>query len=334
MTDTVMTQRLVDELEIRNLVARLAQLADMGDLDEYVSLFTEDASWEMPGAPRHGRADIMAGAQDRRNSGTTGPESHTRHVISTLLVQSDGSDKATADSYWLFYGNTTTDARRCSSWATTTTPCTAHPRAGDWPGGRSRSVDHSPIRTEGGLDGRPRSGWNKHHLPAAPWSEWNPLAPSGIVAAHQEMGRSIDRAAGSDLEKRTEGEGPPASISAGWTVLLGRAPCRHGALLSLNHLADPRSYEPLNDGGPVLSTAGVDFLDVAADRATAGPSRGPDPSALAARRSAGPARTAGTGRANTGERRRRRRPTTAIPIMPMVWASFWVSGLDVPWDMK
>ena len=108
MTDTVMTQRLIDELEIRNLVARLAQLADMGDLDEYVSLFTEDASWEMPGAPRHGRADIMAGAQDRRNSGTTGPESHTRHVISTLLVQSDGSDKATADSYWLFYGNTTT----------------------------------------------------------------------------------------------------------------------------------------------------------------------------------------------------------------------------------
>lgn len=108
MTDTLNAQRLADELEIRNLVARLAQLADMGDLNEYVSLFTDDASWEMPGAPRRGRADIMAGAQDRRSSGTTGPGSNTRHVISTLSVRSDGSDEATSDSYWLFYGNTTT----------------------------------------------------------------------------------------------------------------------------------------------------------------------------------------------------------------------------------
>jgi 3-phenylpropionate/cinnamic acid dioxygenase small subunit len=108
MTDTLTAQRLADELEIRNLVARLAQLADMGDLNEYVSLFTEDATWEMPGAPRRGQADIMAGAQERRSSGTTGPGSNTRHVISTLSVQSDASDEATSDCYWLFYGNTTT----------------------------------------------------------------------------------------------------------------------------------------------------------------------------------------------------------------------------------
>jgi uncharacterized protein (TIGR02246 family) len=110
VTDTLNTQRLADELEIRNLVARLAQLADMGDLNEYVSLFTEDASWEMPGAPRTGRADIMAGAQDRRSSGTTGPGSNTRHVISTLSVHADGSDQATSDCYWLFYANTTSTA--------------------------------------------------------------------------------------------------------------------------------------------------------------------------------------------------------------------------------
>lgn len=107
MTDTLISQRVADELEIRNRVARLAQLADMGDLNEYVSLFTDDASWEMPGAPRRGQADIMAGAQDRRSSGTTGPGSNTRHVISTLSVQTDGSDEAVADSYWLFYGSTT-----------------------------------------------------------------------------------------------------------------------------------------------------------------------------------------------------------------------------------
>jgi uncharacterized protein (TIGR02246 family) len=108
MTDTLTAQRLADELAIRNLVARLAQLADMGDLAEYVSLFTEDASWEMPGAPRRGQVDIMAGAQERRSSGTTGPGSNTRHVISTLSVQTDGSDEAVSDSYWLFYRDTTT----------------------------------------------------------------------------------------------------------------------------------------------------------------------------------------------------------------------------------
>ncbi len=108
MTENAATQQLADELAIRNLVARLAQLADMGDLDEYVSLFTEDASWEMPGSPRRGHADIMAGAKERRSSQTTGPGSNTRHVISTLAVQVDGTDRASSDSYWLFYGNTTT----------------------------------------------------------------------------------------------------------------------------------------------------------------------------------------------------------------------------------
>jgi 3-phenylpropionate/cinnamic acid dioxygenase small subunit len=107
MTENAVTPRLIDELEVRNLVARLAHLADMGDLDEYVSLFTDDASWEMPGAPRRGHADIMAGAKERRAAGTTGPGSNTRHVISTLAVHTDGSDVASSDSYWLFFGNTT-----------------------------------------------------------------------------------------------------------------------------------------------------------------------------------------------------------------------------------
>jgi 3-phenylpropionate/cinnamic acid dioxygenase small subunit len=50
----------------------------------------------------------MAGAKERRAVGTTGPGSNTRHVISTLAVHLDGTDVASSDSYWLFYGNTTT----------------------------------------------------------------------------------------------------------------------------------------------------------------------------------------------------------------------------------
>ena len=38
----------------------------------------------------------------------TGPGSNTRHVITTVSVELGGEDDATADSYFLFYQNTTT----------------------------------------------------------------------------------------------------------------------------------------------------------------------------------------------------------------------------------
>ncbi|MGH9098043.1 MAG: nuclear transport factor 2 family protein, partial [Acidimicrobiales bacterium] len=96
------------ELEIRNVISRIARLADQGDLDEYTAQFTEDAVWAFPTAPRHGRADIRAGAEARRAEGTTGPGTATRHVISTVAVRVDDADRATADSYFVFLQNTTT----------------------------------------------------------------------------------------------------------------------------------------------------------------------------------------------------------------------------------
>jgi uncharacterized protein (TIGR02246 family) len=100
--------RVLDQLEIRNLIARVAQLADHGDAEEYASLFTEDASWELPGGPRHGRADILAGARERRSQRVTGPGSATRHVIATLAVRVEDATSATADSYFQFWRDTAT----------------------------------------------------------------------------------------------------------------------------------------------------------------------------------------------------------------------------------
>jgi ketosteroid isomerase-like protein len=99
-------QRVADELEIRNLIHRLAQLADDGDLQEYVELFAEDAVWEGAGYPaRRGRADILAGARERRASGTSGPGSNTLHVVANTVVWLQG-DQARARSVFHFYGNT------------------------------------------------------------------------------------------------------------------------------------------------------------------------------------------------------------------------------------
>lgn len=97
-----------DELAIRNLVARLAMLADDGDLGEYAGLFADDALWEMPGNSIQGRDNLLAGAIERRSAGTVGPGSDTRHVITTQAVAVDG-DEAISDAYWQFWVNTATE---------------------------------------------------------------------------------------------------------------------------------------------------------------------------------------------------------------------------------
>ena len=108
-------RRLADELEIRNLIARLAHMADTGDLDaEYLPLFTDDAEWVFPGgadpaagkATVKGHAAIRADRVQRRGSGFQGPGTGTRHLNTTLAVRVDGSDTAEADSYWMFIGDT------------------------------------------------------------------------------------------------------------------------------------------------------------------------------------------------------------------------------------
>jgi 3-phenylpropionate/cinnamic acid dioxygenase small subunit len=113
-------RRLADELEIRNVIARLAQLADTApddDLSGYLSLFTDDAAWVIgaeggPVAPqeRRGLADIEAGVRERRAAGVQGPGTHTRHLVSTIAVIFDSDDSAQAPCYWQFFRETSSGA--------------------------------------------------------------------------------------------------------------------------------------------------------------------------------------------------------------------------------
>ena len=110
MTDAV-TQRVADEAEIRNVIARLAHLADDGDLEEhYLPLFTDDAVWERPGEKHQGHADILTGARERRRIGMQGPGTNTHHVNTTLWVSLTGPDEAHAESYFFFVRETTSPA--------------------------------------------------------------------------------------------------------------------------------------------------------------------------------------------------------------------------------
>ena len=112
-----MTARADADAEIRNVLARIAQLADTGDLDEYLTLFTEDAVWGMPDNPsigmlaneRRGHGEIRAGAEERRASGLQGPGTNTRHVLTTTAVHLESETRATVRSYFLFFASTTTE---------------------------------------------------------------------------------------------------------------------------------------------------------------------------------------------------------------------------------
>ena len=102
-------RRVADELEIRNVIARLGVLADLGDMDEYISLFTEDALWEMQAPPGgkplfpaiKGNAGIRAGAEKRRADAVSGPGTHNYHLLANTTVNITG-DTATATSYMAF----------------------------------------------------------------------------------------------------------------------------------------------------------------------------------------------------------------------------------------
>lgn len=100
-------ERAADEWEVRNVIVRLAQYADgLGSCEQYADLFTEDAAWLMPGAPRFGRADILAGSIARRAEGGVGPGSNSRHVVASTAVDFTDDDTAVADSYWLYFVET------------------------------------------------------------------------------------------------------------------------------------------------------------------------------------------------------------------------------------
>ena len=62
--------RAAAELEIRNVLARLAELADSGDTDEYVSLLTDDIVWAMPPNPSIGLAGSERRGHDEIADGT------------------------------------------------------------------------------------------------------------------------------------------------------------------------------------------------------------------------------------------------------------------------
>lgn len=116
-------QQVADELAIRNLLARTAQLADWGTVEECEACYTADAVWSMPASPAvglparelRGREAIVAGIRERRAAGIQGPGARRRHVITTMRVTLDADDSATVHSVFLFLDESQTPPVLASS---------------------------------------------------------------------------------------------------------------------------------------------------------------------------------------------------------------------------
>ena len=102
--------------DIRDVLARLAQLADAGDVDGYVALMTDDVVWTMPASPhvglaaseRVGRDAIAAGARERLAAGVQGPGSYTMHTVTTTAISYSSETNAVAESAFVFWTSTAT----------------------------------------------------------------------------------------------------------------------------------------------------------------------------------------------------------------------------------
>jgi 3-phenylpropionate/cinnamic acid dioxygenase small subunit len=116
MTPPSAPSRAASELEIRNVLARLAQLADSGSTAEYVQLLTDDIVWAMPANPtidlpaseRRGHDEIAAGQRERIAAGLQGVGSNTMHTVTTTSITFSSDELATARSSFVFWTSTAT----------------------------------------------------------------------------------------------------------------------------------------------------------------------------------------------------------------------------------
>jgi uncharacterized protein (TIGR02246 family) len=103
--------RLLDEADVRALIVAMARTTDEGKVEDYAKLLCEDATWQLPGSPAvAGVKEIIEAALARRAAGITGPDAHTRHVVSTTEVAVEG-DTARARTYWQYFATTDTAPR-------------------------------------------------------------------------------------------------------------------------------------------------------------------------------------------------------------------------------
>jgi hypothetical protein len=87
-----------DELDIRNLIARVAWMTDnWTSIEEYLLNYHEDATWEIEGHGQYqGHEGIGRRVQEMLDQGVCGPGLPARHSVTSLEVIPDDVDPSSA----------------------------------------------------------------------------------------------------------------------------------------------------------------------------------------------------------------------------------------------
>jgi hypothetical protein len=91
---------LAAQLEITDLLARVAHATDADEITTLLDCLTEDVVIEREGQRTTGQAEMRALSLSAREQGTVGPRSNIRHVLTTISVTISGA-RATSRSVWL-----------------------------------------------------------------------------------------------------------------------------------------------------------------------------------------------------------------------------------------
>ena len=97
-------QAAKDYTEIQNLIARYVRALDTRNPDLYAGVFTEDATFDVAGAVRHGRAEIRAIVEgliaSREGQSTDNPPASLYHVVVNSEIELMSTTKAHHRAYW------------------------------------------------------------------------------------------------------------------------------------------------------------------------------------------------------------------------------------------
>lgn len=91
-------------LQAHNIIAETARLSDVGTIEDYAAVWTDDAIWEMDGRRTVGREAITRNSRRRREKGLTGPGTGTMHVVSTVATEQLDPFRVRARSTFQFLG--------------------------------------------------------------------------------------------------------------------------------------------------------------------------------------------------------------------------------------
>lgn len=88
--------------DIRTVIGRAALIADQGAISDYAQVFAEDVQWTLDGNTLVGIDALMTRTERARGEGGVGPDSCSRHMISTMDIRNDSAGGAHALTYFMF----------------------------------------------------------------------------------------------------------------------------------------------------------------------------------------------------------------------------------------